>query len=290
MELTTNYFKEYVWLTLFTHHYKAKRGVRDVVERLSSRIHNIHLSAPITDLVPDPDHPGSLRVMSRIGEKLLVHGCFSHVIFATQANSASQLLRTCPPCENSSSLIKCLEKFKYRTCLVVNHTDEAPLPDTRSDWRDLNLVSAIPNPEFCSKEDHLEQNTLSSSYTMTTHILHSQHCRPFLLQTTNPIISIDPSKVLSISKLTRAVLSVEAKNALPGLSKTTRSRWDVTGTTATSLGNLQGLQLHGARIWVCGSYASDGIPLLEGCLKSARAVVEQGVLRVEGARFVSSPW
>ncbi|TCD69948.1 hypothetical protein EIP91_005537 [Steccherinum ochraceum] len=35
-------------------------------------------------------------------------------------------------------------------------------------------------------------------------------------------------------------------------------------------------------IWICGSYAHSGIPLLEGCVVSARNVVEQGIWVTEG--------
>ncbi|KAJ3485500.1 hypothetical protein NLI96_g4916 [Meripilus lineatus] len=35
-------------------------------------------------------------------------------------------------------------------------------------------------------------------------------------------------------------------------------------------------------IWLCGSYAHTGIPLLEGCVVSARNVVEQGIWTAEG--------
>ena len=35
-------------------------------------------------------------------------------------------------------------------------------------------------------------------------------------------------------------------------------------------------------IWFCGSYAYCGIPLLEGCVVSARNVVEQGIWVSEG--------
>lgn len=37
-------------------------------------------------------------------------------------------------------------------------------------------------------------------------------------------------------------------------------------------------------IWICGSYAHSGIPLLEGCVVSARNVVEQGIWAAEGVQ------
>ena len=43
-------------------------------------------------------------------------------------------------------------------------------------------------------------------------------------------------------------------------------------------------------LWLCGSYASAGIPLLEGCVASARNVVEQGVYAAEGVPPGAAPW
>ena len=45
-------------------------------------------------------------------------------------------------------------------------------------------------------------------------------------------------------------------------------------------------------IWICGSYAHAGIPLLEGCVVSARNVVEQGIWVCEGVdeREVDKLW
>jgi hypothetical protein len=45
-----------------------------------------------------------------------------------------------------------------------------------------------------------------------------------------------------------------------------------------------------AGLWVVGSYAYGGIPLLEGCVASAREIIERGVLRCEGASVHGSPW
>lgn len=85
-------------------------------------------------------------------------------------------------------------------------------------------------------------------------------------------------------------------------------RWGCSATEKGALGPLQGAgRLDNARalrsrrsmpslrnvqrnqamhkepgIWVCGSYAHSGIPLLEGCVVSARNVVEQGIWVAEG--------
>lgn len=45
----------------------------------------------------------------------------------------------------------------------------------------------------------------------------------------------------------------------------------------------------GPGVWLCGSYAHPGIPLLEACVNSALNVVENGVFAVEGVD-VKAEW
>jgi hypothetical protein len=149
-------------------------------------------------------------------------------------------------------------------------------------------------------------------------------------QTTDPVVAPRAACVLSAARLERAVLTPNAKAALRELSvpadgrddrdgedsaeswwrRRWRSGWRCAGSAERRLGVLQGgvrgalgseLALAGLRregeareegpgIWLCGSYAHSGIPLLEGCVVSARAVVEQGILANEGVALGRTPW
>jgi microfibrillar-associated protein 1 len=113
-----------------------------------------------------------------------------------------------------------------------------------------------------------------------------------LYQTTNPIIAPKEETILSVARLERAVLTVEAKEALKGLCRERDKRWWQFAEQAGSvLGPLQGGERgKGPGIWICGSFACGGIPLLEGCVVSARNIVEQGVWKNEGLRVMSPPW
>lgn len=100
---------------------------------------------------------------------------------------------------------------------------------------------------------------------------------------------------MSVAHLERAVLTLDAKRALRGLYSSSATE----GETTLGLGPLQGAGRSvganpgdsvGAGIWFVGSYAAGGIPLLEGCVVSARNVVEKGVLASEGVAVVGSPW
>lgn len=292
------------------------------------------------------------------------HGGFDHLIFATQANQSATFLRQYRSSIDTASrqhpdtefmragsqqldaIIESLEAFKYEKSLVINHTDQALLPSSKSDWRDLNLVSPISTASTPSastarrasneawtdldsdtsgdETNDTEQevssplsSSLSSvatpvlspsdksdwqarlsalyqtepsrnSHSMATHIL-SQHsalpssdaASPLLLQTTNPLPHLMPraDAVLSQTYFERAVITVPAHLARQRLF-------------AQENGQLRLGELHKRiaptmpAVWTCGSW-STGIPLLEGCVVSARLVALE-IARLESLTL-SSP-
>lgn len=156
-------------------------------------------------------------------------------------------------------------------------------------------------------------NVVPPTFAMATHVLPGTDG---VYQTTNPVVPIEEGKVLSVTRLERAVVSVGSKEALAGLwvehlpsstsapshthsptkedSEAGTLKW---GCAAVARGKLGGLQGAGAGsgvpgVWLCGSYAYGGIPLLEGCVVSARLVVEEGVWASEGVdwREVGGLW
>ncbi|GAC94730.1 hypothetical protein PHSY_002303 [Pseudozyma hubeiensis SY62] len=137
--------------------------------------------------------------------------------------------------------------------------------------------------------------------TMATHVLTlppdaAAQQDLLVMQTTNPLPSLHPhpSTILSSSTFERAVIDVEAhlaRQSLFHLSQATRTKQGVSVETAggrkLSLGTLQQhkrgeRKRDEARVWVCGSWAV-GIPLLEGCVVSARLVAEE-IMRGEGVQ------
>ncbi|KDQ30290.1 hypothetical protein PLEOSDRAFT_1111236 [Pleurotus ostreatus PC15] len=273
---------DYIWFPFGTHHYVLENGVRDVVRRLSTGIKEIHLGAPISSIEPDAHDPHLIAVTCVTGGLQKTLSGFEHVVFATQANRAVPLLEAFAlslPLEESHRLaevrqqLDCLKKFMYRTSIVINHTDDMMLPDSVVDRRDLNLVRC-KSGSFVTKarpEDHQYCVSPMHAHAMTTHILRRPTGYPTpVYQTTNPIIPPRTDSILSVSKLERAVVTMDSKHALKGLYIE-----DDKGTGR--LGRLQGIGQHngGARIWFCGAYACKGIPLLEGCVVSARLVAEE---------------
>jgi hypothetical protein len=186
---------------------------------------------------------------------------------------------------------------------VINHTDGSLLPDHAKDRRELNLISIDPEHQTGSKAQESEfdyaANIVPSSYTMATHILTPPEGYPANLptiyQTTNPIIPAREDCVFSVAKLERAVVTLSSKEALKGLYREEGRRWwQCAGQATSCLGRLQGAGrssgMEGPGIWICGSFAHAGIPLLEGCVVSARSVVEQGIWKSEGLEVKAALW
>lgn len=303
-------FLDYIWLTLGTHHYVVVGGVRQVVARLTEGLRHIHLSSPIVSLKPDAHNPRCVTISCLYeGKTITEYSGFHHIILATQASGAapilSSYLQSLPSGagdrkEAIERQIRCLKTFQYRPAMVINHTDCSLLPDDEHDVRDLNLISLPPNTNFRTA-DKLDHPTLSvdSSYTMATHVLSAPLGNPEkrrrIFQTTNPIIPPRKEDLLSVATLERAIVTKDSKVALKLLCAEGSKRWwQCSYQGKTRLGELQGpissCEDGAPGIWICGSYAHLGIPLLEGCVISARNVVEQGILRTEGTRWTQEPW
>ena len=288
-----------------THHYVVSHGIRDVVARLSGHIpaSQIHVGAPVSALLPDPLESGRVLIACGTEKDLARHAGFDHVVLATQANHAAPLVATyaraleerhaVEAAACASRLSACLSQFEYRKTVVVNHTDDRLLPTDLSDWRDLNFVmlsSSLPALDRKTAVAGGGGLLLPPTYAMTTHILPRPAGRApgvAILQTTNPIIAPRPGSVLSVARLERALLTHASKAAVRSLC--------TVNDHGVNVGALQGAARReygssAAGLWVVGSYAYSGIPLLEGCVASAREIIEHGVLRCEGASVHDSPW
>ncbi|CAA7260012.1 unnamed protein product [Cyclocybe aegerita] len=306
---------DYVWLTLGTNHYVVVDGVCDVVARLTADLHHIHLASPILSIKPDPRDPGCATISCSTDGELKEYGGFRHIVFATQASGAVPILSSYSQSLDSdresrkqmiAKQIECLKSFPYRKSIVINHFDDTLLPDNAQDVRDLNLLNLLKGAALSSPSDlqpslpKFPNLCVSPTHTMATHVLPRPKGfdgkKPRLFQTTNPIIPPKMDTILSVATLERAVVNTESKKALRLLCVAQRPKWYQCSYQAkTQLGELQGGKTdsdgsEAPGIWFCGSYAHLGIPLLEGCVISARTVVEEGILRGECVRWKEEPW
>ncbi|PPQ98873.1 hypothetical protein CVT24_003504 [Panaeolus cyanescens] len=301
-------FLDYIWLTLGTHHYVTSNGVREVVALLTSNLHHIHLSSPIVAIVPDPNNSEMISIQCTQNNVPKSYDGFQHLIFATQASGAVPLVESyianLPPSQTHRrtvlhDVVSCLKTFKQCTSMVINHTDSTLLPDNDLDLRQLNLISRNTQSLPLAQQDKVPTHCVSPTYTMATQVLSRPPGypadAPTVYQTTNPLLPPCKDNILSVAKFERGVVTKDSKEALELLSVVKSKKWWQCGYQAdTCLGPLQGALSHPekreAPIWFCGSYAHSGIPLLEGCVISARNVVEQGIHEFEGVKFREEPW
>ncbi|KAF8203755.1 splicing factor, Prp19-binding domain-containing protein [Pholiota molesta] len=281
---------DYFWLTFGTHHYVVLGGVRDVVAHLTAGLEHFHLSSPIVGIKPDTDDARCATIACLSNGQVEEYRGFHHIIMATQASRAVPILNSYLQSTPKQLIhrklalekqIECLKAFQYRPSIVINHTDGSLLPDTRADGDE--------NPPLC----------ISPSYTMATHILPIPKGyplnQPTVYQTTNPIIPPKKDTVLSVATLERAIVTMDSKKALTELCvQSSKKWWQCPYQGETRLGDAQGAssstEPDAPGVWICGSYAYLGVPLLEGCVVSARNIVEQGILRREGVQWTQEPW
>jgi hypothetical protein len=278
-------------------------GVQNAISKLKSRISHIHLSSFITAVELDSQDRRLASITYSRPDGFHVDRGFHHVIFATEANSAAHLLSLYAASLTSAAtrhnqsiqkLIQRLSSFHYCTSVVLNHTDRQLLPNNELDIRDLNFVSSVNERQ----SDAFSSPCVSPSFTMATHVMlppkGCPHSKP-IFQTTNPIIPPKSDSLLSEAKLPRAVLTLQAKEALKDLYQQRASRWwQDKNAPESKLGVLQGAGRldddNHPGMWICGSYAYPGIPLLEGCIVSSRYVVEDGIFRCEGVTAANWTW
>ncbi len=198
-------------------------------------------------------HKGSPVSRVRLNQKSIsVHnargdgGRFDRVIVATQANQLGFL-----DGEPFAEERRVLSGIEYAQGELLVHRDRRFMPAREDDWTALNFQA----------DESLDQ----SMFTVWVNAVEPTLAeKPPVFQTWNPIHQPEPDQVLARIPMQRAV---------------------VTGRTA---GILQKLRRWHARpdrrLFYCGSWAFEGVPLLESGVQSALAVVRtvQDQLETQG--------
>ena len=169
---------------------------------------------------------------------------FDHVILATQANQALEL--TAPEFKIERSI---LEKFPYESSRVTMHRDRALAPRSKRDWSPVNFILA-------------DGETKPMATIWMNRVQPALRKAPDVFQTWNPIVEPHPDKLLAEAKVERPVVTAESVKAIKELQQLRHRRE--------------------SRLWVTGSYAQWGIPLLEAAVVSA--------IEVSESFGVSLPW
>ena len=134
---------------------------------------------------------------------------------------------------------RALSRFEYEYVPVVVHRDPRLMPADRRDWATFNMLSS-PSAAMCT----VWMNRFHDNWNVETPVF----------QTINPLLDPDEKQVISRFHLQRPV---------------------VTTDTHTHHAVLEKYHQQERRIWYCGSYAAQGIPLLETGVVSAERIADR---------------
>lgn len=163
-------------------------------------------------------------------------GQFDRVLIATQANQLEFLAQTEYNTERNI-----LAGIGYAHGELVVHQDRRVMPTRRSDWTALSFQT---DAQLQQATFHVWVNAVEPSLAGKTPIF----------QTWNPVFPLQPDKILSRTPFQRAVVS---------------------RNTAGILRQLHGWhQQPQRRLFYIGSWAYEGVPLLESAVQSANRVVQ----------------
>lgn len=287
---------DYIHAGVGTSHYTLAggRSARDVARLLAAPVRKqglerVRLGSAIRSIRYTPcTSTGTRRVtVSLDGGNEIDVDC---VVIATPARAARHLLGTLEStlavhgekaeARRVARMRTALADVEYCETIVTTHTDASVLPQPR-DVRNINLVQPILSAAadgvatLTPDESGSETPSPSSSrvppaqqlgeapffpptrdevYTMATHVIRPRGAALMeVYQTTNPVVPIDPSTILGIARLERA-LPVRDPKIFTNLSPPSGEP---------------------PLVYLAGSYVYPGIPLLEGCVGSARRIVEE---------------
>lgn len=162
---------------------------------------------------------------------------FDHVVFATQVHLLGALLA-----DSRDDEREVFEAFAHTGFECVVHDDPALMPADRAGWRPIN---ALVGPR-----DDMPMFTM-----WMNRIVPDLRDAPPIFQTINPLVRPAPERVKKSVRLDRPLLSLQTVRAARRLEALHDER--------------------GRRVWFCGSYATEGFPLLEAAVVSASRVAER---------------
>ena len=162
---------------------------------------------------------------------------FDRVIVATPTTKIEEFL---DPVQFASE-IELLKKFKFEQGKLVIHTDASVMPPKRKDWA---VLSYMMDRKFTRQQFTVWLNSIEPSLVGKSAVF----------QTWRPVTDIDPKKVIKSVMLTRAV---------------------VDANTVALNKELQQRHLDANRkVFFCGSWSCDGLPILESAVTSAMKIAE----------------
>lgn len=160
---------------------------------------------------------------------------FDHVILAVPADRGAALIQGDEP------LRAVLARVPHESSRVTVHRDARLAPRRRESWRPVNFVVSA---------EHLAP----MATIWLNEVQEGLSGAPPLFQTWNPVVEPEPGQVISEAVVSRPVVTLATRDVPARLAELQRDPQ--------------------RRIWPVGSYAADGIPLLEAAAASAARVAD----------------
>ena len=177
------------------------------------------------------------------GEQVLVENVqgekflFDRVVVATPTNKLDTFLNA----EQFTDDLTLLNQFKFEQGELVMHTDATVMPPNRKDWA---VLSYMMDRQFTRQQFTVWLNSIEPSLVGKSAVF----------QTWRPVTPIDPKKVISTVTLTRAVVNMD--------------------TVALNKELQQRHKEPDRKVFYCGSWSCDGLPILESAVTSAMHIAE----------------
>lgn len=157
---------------------------------------------------------------------------FDRVIVATPTNKIETFLDN----QQFADDIALLKKFKFEQGQLVIHTDQSVMPPKRKDWA---VLSYMMDRKFTRQQFTVWLNSVEPTLVGKNPVF----------QTWQPVTEIDPKKIISSVTLTRAVVDSQTV----ALNKELQARHHDLNR----------------KVFYCGSWSCDGLPVLESAVTSA---------------------
>ncbi|MCJ8160811.1 FAD-dependent oxidoreductase [Acinetobacter zhairhuonensis] len=162
---------------------------------------------------------------------------FDRAVIATPTNKIDTFLDQ----DQFKDDIDLLKQFKFEQGQLVIHTDTSVMPPKRKDWA---VLSYMMDRKFTRQQFTVWLNAVEPSLVGKNPVF----------QTWRPVTEIDPKKIISSVTLTRAVVNSE--------------------TVALNTQLQERHKQADRKVFYCGSWSCDGLPILESAVTSAMNIAE----------------
>ena len=185
----------------------------------------------------------AINKVTEQGDKVLVENnkgeqqLFDRVVVATPTTKIEEFL---DPVQFADD-ITLLKQFRFEQGQLVIHTDPSVMPPKRKDW---SVLSYMMDRKFTRQQFTVWLNSVEPSLVGKNAVF----------QTWQPVTEIDPKKVISTVTLTRAVVDSQ--------------------TVALNKELQQRHKSANRKVFFCGSWSCDGLPILESAVTSAMHIAE----------------